>query len=334
LFTPGGSQYSNIGDKVAKLLEPGESALAVLQVGMGNKILTDRRLLFLDVLDSKIKEFIPLEKVERFTFTQSYGAVKLGAEMKDGSAIKIGAFDAKWLDSVKPIFESGEAADFVVGAQVKQEPSPVIQEETATLLPSGPRTNSMKAFPNWLQGAIASHKRANEELLMVITEPYTNHQGAMLVFEDRCMIVKGGFWGGLMAGSLGGERAATFYLTQITGIEYNSGMLTGVLEVLTPSYQGTTNKDYWRGTNQSRNANSNDPWTLSNTLPLSKDGYRSAREMIDELKQMIAAAQRPSGVMQAAVQDLTGELSKLAALRDSGILTDEEFSAAKAKLLS
>jgi hypothetical protein len=148
------------------------------------------------------------------------------------------------------------------------------------------------------------------------------------------MIVKGGFWGGLMAGSLGGERAATFYLTQITGIEYNSGMLTGVLEVLTPSYQGTTNKDYWRGTNQSRNANSNDPWTLSNTLPLSKDGYRSAREMIDELKQMIAAAQRPAGVMQAAVQDLTGELSKLAALRDSGILTDEEFSAAKAKLLS
>jgi tagatose-1,6-bisphosphate aldolase len=56
--------------------------------------------------------------------------------------------------------------------------------------------------------------------------------------------------------------------------------------------------------------------------------------MIDELKQMIAAAQRPSGVMQAVVQDLTGELSKLAALRDSGILTDEEFSAAKAKLLS
>jgi hypothetical protein len=47
-----------------------------------------------------------------------------------------------------------------------------------------------------------------------------------------------------MTGSLGGGRITTFHYTEITGIEYNAGMMMGVLEILTPSYQGSGNKDY------------------------------------------------------------------------------------------
>ena len=47
-----------------------------------------------------------------------------------------------------------------------------------------------------------------------------------------------------------------------------------------------------------------------------------------------AAAQQPVAVAPAApATDLTAELQKLASLKQAGILTDEEFSAAKAKLL-
>ena len=147
------------------------------------------------------------------------------------------------------------------------------------------------------------------------------------------MIVKGGFIGGFMAGSLGGERASTFYFSQISGIEYNSGLINGVLEILTPSYQGTANKDFWRGTTKSRNADSNDPWTLSNCLPLTKDGYNSARDMIDELKRMIANFGRSSQNHQSSSVDLASEIAKLSDLHEKGVLSDAEFAQAKTRLL-
>jgi hypothetical protein len=328
-------------------LEPGEVALAIAPIGFNNKVLTSRRVLFLDTTDTQVKEFISLEKVEAFEFGSIMGTPRIDARMKDGTLVKIGTIQASWRDDLKALFDqaiSGEVPAAVeanrsqeaTGGQVS-ESAPAVSAASPAAVPSAQspqyRTNSLKALPSWLEKSIETHKSTSEQLLMIVTEPYTNHQGALLVFENRCMIVKGGFWGGLMAGSLGGERAATFYFTQITGIEYNSGMLTGVLEILTASYQGTANKDFWRGTNQSRNADSNDPWTLSNTLPLTKDAYKSAMSMIDELKRMIAEAQRPVAAAPAPAGNLADEIAKLSDLLQKGVLTEAEFAAAKAKLL-
>ncbi len=48
-----------------------------------------------------------------------------------------------------------------------------------------------------------------------------------------------------------------------------------------------------------------------------------------------AAAQQPAAAAPAApAMDLTAELQKLASLKEAGILSDEEFAAAKAKLLA
>jgi hypothetical protein len=336
VFTPGSKFLKNSLFKPESVLHEGETALAMFQIGLNNKVLTDKRVLFLDALDSKVKEFIDLEKVEEFVFGSSMGSPRVDALMKDGSTVKMGTLDSKWVEAAGRLFTAALVGsgmlvlDELTGAQ---EQDPRRQESSGEDIQI--RTNSQKAFPKWLIESIHSHKSEAEDVLMVITEPYVNHQGALIVFEDRCMIVKGGFWGGLMAGSFGGERAGTFYFTQITGIEYNSGMITGVLEILTASYQGSANKDYWRGSTKSRNADSNDPWTLSNCLPLSKDGYKSAQALITELKSMISRAQRPvvnQGLTQSS--DLASELKKLAELRDQGILSDEEFSSAKAKLIN
>lgn len=334
-------------------LEPGEVALAIAPIGFNNKVLTSRRVLFLDTSDTQVKEFISLEKVETFEFGSTMGTPRIDARMKDGTLIKIGTIQASWRDDLKALFDqalSGEAPTEVAASssqdataiQLGEPAAATVSAAAATVAPAASpiaqepsyRTNSQKAVPAWLSQSIETHKASNEQLLMIITEPYTNHQGALLVFENRCMIVKGGFWGGFMAGSLGGERAATFYFTQITGIEYNSGLLTGVLEILTPSYQGTANKDFWRGTDKSRNADSNDPWTLSNTLPLTKDGYKSAMSMIDDLKRMISEAQRPAAPVAAAPAfNLADEFAKLSELHEKGLLSPAEFAAAKAKLL-
>jgi hypothetical protein len=159
--------------------------------------------------------------------------------------------------------------------------------------------------------------------------------GALAAFADRCLIVKVGAMTSMMAGSLGGGRITTFPYGEITGIEYNAGMLNGVLEILTPSYQGSGNKDYWRGTFKSTNADSNNPWTLSNTLPMGKPLYQQALPLLNEMRARIAEAKRPIVVMHApaaaapANGGLAEEISKLAALRDQGVLTNEEFQGAK-----
>jgi hypothetical protein len=49
--------------------------------------------------------------------------------------------------------------------------------------------------------------------------------------------------------------------------------------------------------------------------------------------QPAAAPPPPAAAPAAPAADVTGELQKLADLKASGVLTDEEFAAAKAKLL-
>lgn len=179
--------------------------------------------------------------------------------------------------------------------------------------------------------AIREHAQPHEVPWFVLGAEVAG--GALAAFGDRCMIVKVGAMTSMMAGSFGGGRITTFPYGDITGIEYNSGMVNGVLEILTPSYQGSANKDYWRGSFKSTNSDSNNPWALSNTLPIGKPTYQQALPLLNEMRARIAEAKRPTIHMSApttpAGAGLADELTKLAALRDQGILTDQEFQAAK-----
>jgi len=161
--------------------------------------------------------------------------------------------------------------------------------------------------------------------------------GVLVAFEDRLAIIKTGALTGFLAGATFGGRQAVIYFHDINGIEYNAGLMTGVLEVLTASYQGTANKDFWQGTLSSRNADANDPFTLSNTLPLSKSEYRQCQEHITELRRRIAESKRPvaaAAPAMSAPDSFADQIAKLAQLRADGLITNEEFAAAKQKLMT
>lgn len=158
--------------------------------------------------------------------------------------------------------------------------------------------------------------------------------GAMAAFGDRLMILKVGMLTSFQADSFGGGRITTFHYDQITGIEYNGNIFNGVLEVLTPSYQGTANKDFWKGAFRRPNSDANSPFTLSNTLPLDRFAYQEAIPYLNEIRNKCAEARRP--VVHVAVPDtsnggngLSAELAKLAELKERGVLDDAEFAAAK-----
>ncbi|NKX90946.1 SHOCT domain-containing protein [Nocardia coubleae] len=155
--------------------------------------------------------------------------------------------------------------------------------------------------------------------------------GLLAAFEDRLIIAKVGFNASMMAGSLGGGRITTFPYPGITNIEYNSGLLMGVLEVLTPSYQGSRNHDYWRSFLKNPNNTDNNPRALSNTIPVPRPLYDQALPQLNTLQSKISASKRPPASQSPSppASLLAEEIQRLANLHAQGLLTDVEFTAAK-----
>jgi hypothetical protein len=154
--------------------------------------------------------------------------------------------------------------------------------------------------------------------------------GVMAVFADRCVIVKRGS----LVGAFGGGRTATIAYTDVTGIEFNSDLGGGVLEILTPSYQGTRN-------NGRPGDGDVDAFELPNTVPMSKKHHEAMRPRIAQLQDLVAQAKRAASapaVAQAAPAaapafDLAAEIRKIHDLHTAGVLTEEEFAAAKRALI-
>lgn len=177
---------------------------------------------------------------------------------------------------------------------------------------------------------IEAHLLADEKVLVLIASPGA---GYLVATEGRCLILKVSVWQSILAGSLGGGRVASFYYADINGLEYNSGLVSGVLQIRTASYESSGNKDFWRGAGARRNSDTNDPFTLSNTLPLTRLEYTESQALIHKIQALIARAKSGGGVPVASTPDIAQGLTQLAELRASGALSEEEFTRAKEALL-
>ncbi len=177
---------------------------------------------------------------------------------------------------------------------------------------------------------IESHLVENEKVLILI---WSAGSGYLVATETRCLILKVSAWQSALAGSLGGGRVASFYYQDINGLEYNSGFVSGVLQIRTASYESSANKDFWKGTFSNRNADTNDPFTLSNTFPLPKPEYKKAKPLIDKIKRLISESKSQPSSQANGSTDVSEGLSRLAELRASGALSEEEFTLAKERLL-
>jgi len=153
---------------------------------------------------------------------------------------------------------------------------------------------------------------------------------ALVALESKLLIIKPGF----LAGAFGGVRVTSFSYADITAIEINTGLLFGVIEIGTPSYILSESRDFWT-THPDK-----DPWQANNCLPVDKTLLKEFIPYIEELRRLVHNARTARLIGPAAPeiapqsQDLATQLQKLAELRDKGLLTDEEYTRAKAKLLN
>lgn len=197
-------------------------------------------------------------------------------------------------------------------------------KDTEIVFDSG--TTKKFGFSPTLQKNIIANSPDGKPPWLVVT---SGAHGAMAAYETELVILKIGALTGLVASATGGGRITHFPYRQITTIEYNSGFLNGVLEILTASYSGEGNKDFW---NIGRaNKGKTDPRQQNNTLPLSKMTFNQITPQLNKIRALIERIHSgSSGVGNLSMGD---EIEKLSELHKKGILTDEEFKEAKKRLL-
>ena len=98
----------------------------------------------------------------------------------------------------------------------------------------------------------------------------------MVALDKRLLIIKPGFF----AGATFGSRVTSFYYKDITGVEINTGLIFGVIEICTPSHQGSTEKDFWSIGNK-------DPFKISNCLPIEKSKLKYYKPYLEKLQNLI-----------------------------------------------
>ncbi|HMS12006.1 MAG TPA: SHOCT domain-containing protein [Microthrixaceae bacterium] len=147
----------------------------------------------------------------------------------------------------------------------------------------------------------------------------------IIVLTDRRILVVKVGW---TAGSTGGGCSASFEYGDVTGLQANLGMLMGTLSVQSPGFGATQTGDYWNSKNKQN-------WQeLPNVIPWSKTDHSKFAADLAHAQRRIHDAKSGDRAASAPSSGLTAELQQLATLHRDGSLTDEEFEAAKRRLLN
>ena len=142
---------------------------------------------------------------------------------------------------------------------------------------------------------------------------------ALVCLDDRLVILKAGFH----AGTTFGAMSATIFYQDVTGIQLRMHLVSGWVEISSPSFQGRERKH----TRQPRSSD-RDVYKLPNCVPISRRHVEPFQAPLAELRRLVAEAKaRPAGGAVVA------ELERLATLRRDGLLDEQEFLAAKSQVL-
>jgi hypothetical protein len=142
---------------------------------------------------------------------------------------------------------------------------------------------------------------------------------ALVCLDDRLLILKGGFH----AGTTFGAMAATIFYQDVTGIQLRMHLVSGWIEISSPSFQGRERKHTRHPRSSDR-----DVYKLPNCVPISRRHADAYGVPLAELRRLVAEAK-----VQRVAGGVVAELERLAELRRSGLLDEQEFLAAKSRVL-
>lgn len=143
---------------------------------------------------------------------------------------------------------------------------------------------------------------------------------ALVCLDDRILILKRGFH----AGATFGAMSATIFYGDVTGIQVRSHLLSGWIEIQSPSFQGIEHKRSLRSPSSERNA-----FKQPNCVPIQRRHLAVYQQALVELRRFVLVAKAEQGHTGVVEQ-----LERLATLRREGALDDDEFALAKSRILA
>jgi len=147
---------------------------------------------------------------------------------------------------------------------------------------------------------------------------------SLIALEERLLIVKPGFH----AGSTFGSLVTTFYYQDLTGIQVHTFLITGWIEVSSPSFQGRERKR-----NRQPRTSDRDVYKLPNCIPILKRHLADYQDALEQLRDRIESCKRTSRPTPDP-PPLLASLERIADLRRSGALSEPEYNRLKDVLLA
>jgi hypothetical protein len=142
---------------------------------------------------------------------------------------------------------------------------------------------------------------------------------ALVCLDDRILILKRGFYAGTTFGAI----SATIYYADVTGIQVGRHLLSGWIEIHSPSFQGGGD-----GKRASQHAPARTAFKQPNCLPIRRRRTSTYQLALVELRHLVADAK-----LDHEHLPVVDQLERLAMLRRRGDVDQREFELAKARIL-
>jgi hypothetical protein len=179
-----------------------------------------------------------------------------------------------------------------------------------------PKVGGPEVLTRRLRRELERQKLQHEEVRLCLRGDLGH---ALVCLDDRLLILKSGFH----AGTTFGTMAATIFYRDVTGIQLRMHLVSGWIEVSSPSFQGRERK-------RSRHPRTSDRdvYKLPNCVPIHRMHLDQYEAPLAELRRLVAEAKE--GVARS---DVVAELERLSELADAGHLDEREYARAKSLVL-
>jgi hypothetical protein len=145
---------------------------------------------------------------------------------------------------------------------------------------------------------------------------------SLVALDDRILLVKPGFHAGTTFGSL----VTTLHYADVTGVQVHTFLLSGWIEISSPSFQGRERKR-----NRWPHGQDRDVYKLPNCIPIARRRLRDYEPVLRRLHGRIALFKRPAG-KPAQRSALLVDVERVAELAAEGRISEEEHSRLRALL--
>lgn len=301
-----------LGKRVSSAIQEGETVVAEALTASGQAlVLTDRAVLI-------VKEGMAAEKVGNIN----------RVDLDKLITFKLARPDKRSIGEIEIVSAYGTRPELKVQYQEFSHnvmPVKELLEKLTAALPgdgTGPIGQmDFKKMTSGLTGKLGGAINATLRPSEVILDELENVGEGIVVTSERVLIVKGGS----ASQALFGQKVKSYQFDSISTVEVSAGLIFGRIQI---TASGST-----EGGN-SRNLS--DTAKMENVVQITRNQLPAARALANLIEKQKAQQRQPLVSPQSserAPASLADELIKLAALRDDGVLTEEEFIQAKRRLI-